>query len=140
MCVCALLRALCSVAAPVSLSFSLSARPAPKLRIFSIQTPPPHPRLFYSLTPSPPKSSEWPPSSSTGGTIDSSPVSLSSTSLPTVEDTPVLKVCHNNGPEEELFRAQPLLTQPPHTDPRQTYIVMVTIHNVCQLCSFVTCA
>lgn len=66
--------------------------------------------------------------------------SLSSTSLPTVEDTPVLKVCHNNGPEEELFRAQPLLTQPPHTDPRQTYIVMVTIHNVCQLCSFVTCA
>lgn len=39
------------------------------------------------------------------------------------DDTPVLKVCHNNGPREELFWAHPLLTQP-HTDPRQTYIVM----------------
>lgn len=135
MCVCAP----CSVRSALPLLQSLSP-PAPHPNCVSPPHTHTHSPPFHSLTPSPPKSSEWPPSSSTGGTIDdSSPVSLPPTSLANTADTPVLKVCHNNGPEEELFWAQPLLTQT-HTDPRQTYIVMVTIRNVCQLGSFVMCA
>lgn len=107
------------------------ARPAPRALLQPLSSPAPHPNCVSfphkkpppRLPPTLPKSPEWPPSSSTGGTIDTPPF-LPPSSLTSSEDTLVLKVCHNNRPEEELFWAQTLSTQA-HTDPRQTYIVLV---------------
>lgn len=53
---------------------------------------------------------------------------------------PVLKVCHNNRPEEELFRAQAFFEHNHRLTRGRLYIVVDTIHKVCQLRPFVVCA
>lgn len=101
---------------------------APKPRVFSTQKLT-HPSPFHSITPLSPNHQNGLLQAAQEGLLIALPVSLPPSlslplllPLPSTEDTPVLKVCHNNGSEEELFRAQPRLTQL-HTDPRQTYIV-----------------
>lgn len=89
---------------------SLSARPAPKLRLFSTQKQPPYTHTNPSLfTPSPPlllnHQNGLLQAAAQEGLLMVFPPSIYTTSLPNTEDTPVLKVCHNNGLREGIILA-----------------------------------